>query len=133
MKTFTSGLEQYEHQLDVKLRREYNKNHHAKKEDHHHETFHGISYSEYQCLKLGGYRSDDRPYGNANNRHWRVSTGNAFTSFDTLSFHEAMAKVAEGLEVREYNAKGLLEIVYRPRPETVKMCKGAGIAMVYGN
>ena len=112
------SLEQYEHEQDVKLRQQYNATHHARKEDHHHETFSGISYSEYQCLKLGGYRSDDRPYGREERISWKL---NGTLGDQTYSPEKAKAWILQGLEVRELNARHELVMVYNASKKTVNM------------
>lgn len=103
------------------LERQYKVTHHFKKEDHQHETQHGIGYSEYQCLKLGGYRADDRPYGNAGDKKWRIHKKGQ-TMFDvkeTLSKETAKTWIAQGLEVWAYDQKGNLKTVHNASKNTL--------------
>lgn len=103
------------------LEKQYKATHHFKKEDHQHETQHGIGYSEYQCLKLGGYRADDRPWGNAGDKKWRIHKKGQ-TMFDvkeTLSKTTAMEWISQGLEVWAYDQKGNLKTVHNASKNTL--------------
>ena len=112
------SLDQFEHEQEVKLKQKYNATHHAKKQDHHHETFSGISYSEYHCAKLNGYRADDRPYGREERVSWK--TGGVLGD-QTYSPEKAKAWILAGFEVKEYNAKRELVMVYNASKKTVNM------------
>ena len=118
MKEYKKSLEHHEHEQDVNIKSQYNKTHHAKKEDHHHETINGISYSEHHCMKLNGYRPEDRPYGNESRTSWKL---NGILGDSTYSAKKASEWIKAGLEVREYNAKGELRKVHNARPSTTAM------------
>lgn len=120
------SLEQFEHEQDVKLKQQYNATHHARKEDHHHETFSGISYSEYNCMKLNGYRADDRPYGREDRRRWKLF---GMLGDETYSEEKAKTWIASGKEVREYNAKGELTKVHNPSKGRLDQIKRWNIQM----
>lgn len=120
------SLEQFEHEQDVKLRQQYNATHHARKEDHHHETFSGISYSEYHCGKLNGYRADDRPYGREDRIKWKL-----FGMLGDETYSKAKAKewIASGKSVKEYNAKGELTMIYNPDKGQIALLNKYNIQM----
>lgn len=119
MKQFSKSVEKHEQEQDVKLKQQYNATHHARKEDHHHNTTTGIAYSEYQCLKLGHYRSDDRPHGNEKYATWK----NRATNATTFSKAEAKAWIKAGVEVWEYSSNETLKKVHNVSKATREMFK----------